>query len=314
MFTERERLNKIFELQSLVDECADIAELCDDDNRVAELLDEIRENAIILCDNTPGCISFDEYVASIFGEADEPSDKLYHITKKENLDVILREGLKPCIGKNSAVANDCEKTIYLSNFYDLPYWRIMLDGDIILEISNINKNKLRSFNFSIYSEYTYDDIIAPENIRVLSAEEMSDCAPDDVYMHNLCREYTITICNIVLEFTRHYENASKNKNYKHPYFDEFVESYKSVLWLLQNRLDFSVVDKNNIRCELAGYADEGNYTFLDEYHYTGKKLYEQLICFPEPDEDIANCHKQLYDFITKTFDYCLDMNTGGWTG
>ena len=60
---------------------------------------------------------------------------LYHLTNKENLPNIFKNGLELRIGHNSKQVHEKEPFIYLCRYCDIPYWKAILVLGIPLGIA-----------------------------------------------------------------------------------------------------------------------------------------------------------------------------------
>ena len=77
-------------------------------------------------------------------------------------------------------------------------------------------------------------------------------------------------------------------------------------------LDYSSVDKKEIRNELKTAGENGCFTFLDTYMFTSNRLYQQLALYPE--DELSTKRNKIYKYIKKYLSGCLSVNTGGWCG
>lgn len=59
---------------------------------------------------------------------------LYHLTDTNTAKRILQEGLKPLIGERSRIVEEEEARIYLSDKKSIPYWKILLEKNVLLRI------------------------------------------------------------------------------------------------------------------------------------------------------------------------------------
>lgn len=226
----------------------------------------------------------------------------YHLTDKENLKSILTSGLEPRIGENSKRAQEEENQIYLCKRCDLPYWKILLKKNIVLQIKDINEDETRAYPYNLYDEYLYDKNIPAENIKRVYTP-----APTEKHMKRLCQSYIESLNRITTTFARY----CYDKDGYEIQTDQLEQSMHCLLYCLNN-LDYSVCTKKEIRQQLKADGECGEYTFLDTYLDTGHRLYEQLILYE--GMELIEERTKLYNYIKTTFKGCLDINTGGWTG
>ena len=225
---------------------------------------------------------------------------LYHITKKEYLDSILKNGLEPRIGENSKMVNEHKPMICLCDEKSIPYWRILLDHSAIVKV-NVDLSKLKKYSYSFYNEFVSNDKIEPSNITIANCGE-----PKDIHMKDLCASYIYSLSGLTTYAARHY-TYSKNEESK-KFLGTMLDSFIAV----KDRLDFSVMSDAEKSLALTDFGESGEYTFLDTYMNQEIKLYEKLIDYPE--DDLSEKRKIVCEYIKTTFHGCLDLNTGGWTG
>lgn len=82
---------------------------------------------------------------------------LYHLTNKNLLSNILKEGLVPNIGISSKMADEPEPAIFLCDNNSLPYWQILLDRDILLKIKILESGTYKVFDYELYKEYVFKE-------------------------------------------------------------------------------------------------------------------------------------------------------------
>lgn len=225
---------------------------------------------------------------------------LYHLTSKENIPSILKEGLKPSVGKNSKKANDNKPSLYLCEYEDIEYWQIILGYDSLLKVKVDDKDSCNKFEYSTYSEFIYEDTIAPDKIEVIPLNP-----PSQYKYEKLLLSYLNTISTACIYCADYYSREYTNLK------EDIVLNAINTVRIVGDKLDYNKIDTYKIRKELKEIGEEGYYTFLDMYLNTGKKLWEQLIYYP--CDNLKEPREWLYNFINKNFKGCLDLCTGGWT-
>lgn len=224
---------------------------------------------------------------------------LYHLCDNEDLENILKEGLVPKKGPNSRLCYEPNFSIYLCDYKSIPYWSILLDKERILKVDKISHNSLERYKYSGYNEYLYHKKIEPSKIRVFEKQIDKKEA-----MHELCINYLYQISDITCNIARFYNNFSD--------FESILAPDLKRINTILNRLDYSVCSDEEIKKILIQDGEEGEYTFADTYLDTDKRLWSQLIEYPE--DGLSELRKELYDFIKRTFsDDVLYCDTGGWT-
>ena len=226
---------------------------------------------------------------------------LYHVTTKDKCRDILVNGLIPSIGEQSEKVSENKPAIYLCDYEEVGKWKIVLGKDTVLRIKNTNENLLEIRDYPSFHEYICFNKIEPYNIELTNVNSTKQ------QMQELCCDYTLHLCCLVTKIIRYYDGYYDN--------DEKVEEWirhtaKSTMEIM-NRFNFDLVKNKRIISTLVNAALEGEYTFLDTYNNTEYRLYEQIIRFPK--DDLYDVRKELHDFITKTYEKCLHINTGGYT-
>lgn len=224
----------------------------------------------------------------------------YHLTSKENAAKILKDGLKPMLGENSMLVSEERPAIYLCKRKDLPYWKILLKREVILQVEESDGMQIERIDYGEYSEYLCSTEIPAEKIKRVYIKMDSIQA-----MKDLCLSYIIT-------FSRCTEIAARHYNYPDQDYGAELEELLDCSLAAALNLDYSVLSRREIKNELINHGDNGCYTFLDTYLDDDVRMYEQLVRYPE--DKFAEKRAKLYQYIKKAFKGCLNVNTGGWTG
>jgi len=233
----------------------------------------------------------------------------YHLTTEAHLKDMLEQGLKCDIGDNSKKVNETEPMIYLCRRKDLPYWEILLGKTIIIQINEAGVSDAEEYDYDDYSEAVCKKDISLEHIkRVYISYDKTKA------MRDLCISYLYSISRIT-EVAARVNTESYIEKYCKTDFKEMKECLSQLLdafFAVSRRLDYASVGKAAVRAELKEAGEECAYTFCDTYLDTGRRLWEQLIHYPE--NEFTPRFKQLHAYIAKTLKGCGKVNTGGWTG
>lgn len=228
--------------------------------------------------------------------------ELYHITEKRNAYEILKNGLNPRIGPRSK-GIETEPLICLTEKEYIPFWKILLGLNTpkILKIS-ITPEDFKEITYASYKEIRIKQSIDPENISLTNIK--TDHASRRNAMRLLCRDRINTISWLCQSCARYYTDGVQ-KSLSHKELEEFMTSEYKIL----KHLDFSVLTLEEKRDIIKDLGESGEFTFLDTYLDTDKKLY-QLSMYDDPyTYDIRN---NLESLISDAFTGCLDISTGGW--
>lgn len=235
---------------------------------------------------------------------------LYHVTTKENAKRILKEGLRASIGDNSSLIGEDEKAVYLCRRSSVKQWRILLDRHTVLGIDEkgTEGKDVHEFAYDSCKELIVYGDIAPEYIkRVYIPKDDRDV------MQTLCRSYIYSISHFCVSCARYYyhrDNEKKPDSYVLSAMEN-VKHYITVLSCILPRLDYSVLDKQEIRDQLRSmYTNDYTCTICDYYADENKRLYQKLVEFPK--DDFYEGRKFIYQFIKQNFKGCLRVNTGSW--
>lgn len=237
-------------------------------------------------------------------------DYFYHLTKREKLKDILSKGLVPCVGENSRAVSEEESFIYLCKKKDIPFWKILVDSDVLLRvdmdgISDFNEKESK-YPYILYDEYLYNKVITPDRIKECSME----CKTENA-MKALCLNFLYSISYISTTCARYYGDIQE--------YDEESRQrlFESLKWQLDNfsviskRLDYSILSKDIIKKKIKEMGEACMFVFTDTYNQTDKRLYEQMILFPE--DELMGKRREVYDFLIENLDGCLTVNTGGFS-
>ena len=228
--------------------------------------------------------------------------KYYHLTTKDKVKNILKKGLKPSIGEKSKIAGETEPAIYLSDKDSIAYWAIILGYDTILEV---DCEVDRDFNYGLYKEYLSYNSIPPE--RISKSSVYVSHLEYYIAMQKICINYLSDISLYCSNCAYYYGRPQYNTKELH---DRINHQAKALLFVVNNLNYPLVLTKENIINEIQNLGESGAYTICDVYCNSGKRLYQMLIEYP--DDDLAEDRKKIYDYICKTFDGCLEVNTGGF--
>lgn len=226
---------------------------------------------------------------------------LYHLTNKQHLQGIMREGLIPQLDRNCHVIDDKREAVFLCEEKDIGKWQIILGSTALLAVDDINQGTLEKFMYSSYSEYACSYCIPPENIRIVTYDPKYTV--DD--MHELCESYLMTISSFTVSCARCFNDPHQDAEY----LDYIKYMAKGIIFAL-NHLDYSVAKMSEWEKFLKDYGSEGEYTFCDTYGNTNTRLWEQL-----PNYDSGEMHADLmkiHDFVKDTFPFAKKLCTGGF--
>ena len=242
--------------------------------------------------------------------------KLYHVTDKRSIHLIKKLGIKPQIGDRSMMVNEKEPAIYLCSFDSIQYWRIILGLDAaVIEVNDDSVSDKRAYSYGgkLYDEFIHFKHISKDNIRVMDSNEWDTKESYEEAMKNLCYACISSLSSFCVSCIRYYNRVFNNGSC-HTDDDKSINILtiraNSIIKSYANILDYSLLSKEDIIKYLVSEGDSGEYTICDKYGNTNKRLYQMLIEYPK--DGFYDTRKEIYDYIVKTFDGCLETDTGGY--
>lgn len=231
---------------------------------------------------------------------------LYHLTNKENLPSIFKNGLELRIGHNSKQVHEKEPLLCLCRYRDLPYWKAILGVSTVLRVK-VDLEQCERYDYTYYSEFLCKQTIKPENIQKVYTPKTNM-----EQMRTLCFNNLYLLNNLTLAAARYYTYLDKYDESEKAERKETLGINLDGMLAVSKNLDYSSISQEELGKELRAIGDDGQYTFLDFYLRTHKRLYEQLIIYPK--DDLYEKREKMYNWFKETFYGCLDVDTGGWTG
>lgn len=232
---------------------------------------------------------------------------LYHVTRAENVESILKYGLKAQIGENSQSVLEEHSAVFLCDEASIPYWHIILGADAVIKV-DVDSRLCEEFQYSLYKEFICPNDISADNIELCIGYS---CA-DKEAMRNLCASFVYTLGSLMVRIARYYDNPDvwDGNSEEASQQRKFLKGDICSLLTVFKRLDYSVCDMNDICSELVEAGESGEYTFADTYKNSDKRLWEMLDQYPcdEMEED----RKNLKNLISSSLSECLYVETGGW--
>lgn len=238
---------------------------------------------------------------------------LYHITEKRKVDSILKNGLLPKVGKRSKNIESVP-IICLTELEYLDVWKILLhlNQPAVLEIrlpeiehDDIVSGLVENFdnvNYDGYKEIRTNAKIEPDCISLVKIP--NDRKHKRNTMRMLCQNYIDSFSYVCTCCARHYADGVRKYTTQ-----EDIEGMLQSIYSILSHLNFSVLSTPEKRKYLKNFGESGEFTFLDTYLKSGKKLYQLSMYDDDRTYDIR-C--KLEDLIRKNFADCLDICTGGW--
>lgn len=231
---------------------------------------------------------------------------LYHLTNKENLPSIFKNGLELRIGHNSKQVHEEKPLLCLCRYRDLPYWKTILGESTVLRVK-VDITQCEKYDYAYYSEFLCKQKIKPENIQKVYTPKANK-----KQMQELCVNYLYALSQLTLKAARYYTYIDGDDKELTAERKESFEIILDGMMAVIKNLDYSVVSQEELGKKLREIGDEGLYTFLDYYMRTENRLYEQLILYPK--DEFFEKREKLYKWFKETFYGCLHVDTGGWTG
>lgn len=237
---------------------------------------------------------------SFFAEnADTTNICLYHITERSSAESILKDGLKPYIGKNSQLCMEKQPLICLTDRESILYWLLLLDlrDPVLLKVALSEQPEKLKYGF--YSEYLVFKPIASNSIALADQSILHEDFSDA--QRKLCNSYMRTLCYMCVQIVRMYARESLDADY----FKQ-IASFLDII----DRLDFTCYTQPEWRDLISAFGADGEYTFCDK-SVDKIRLWAKIIMFPE--DKYSSVRLRLSQMIQTLFYGCLDLCTGGLT-
>ncbi len=239
-----------------------------------------------------------------------PNKYYYHVTTKDKLDAIMKEGLKPTIGKNSASVNEDEPAIYLSNRRDIPYWSILLRTDTVLKIDSrgIDLDEW-SWTYDNYEEFRTHKPISPQWITKSSRPNKAESF---AAMRDLAKSYIYTLSYMCFAAIRT-EWSWLNDDLSAEGETRVIEAAKTIAGditanlEIMSYIDFGTITQREIARVVRKHSNDACYiTFADSYFSkdsdpdvpdAGKRCWQHLANIEM--EEMKDACLELHKFIKK---------------
>lgn len=238
--------------------------------------------------------------------------KYYHLTNETEVDSILKNGLKPLIGKNSESVGETEERVYLSDYDSVKYWSRLLNKDVLLEV-DMDKEIGYGYQYgdavSTYNEFYVYSNIEPSRIRQIKMPEL----PDDEVNVSILLDYSYTLTSLCNEIISYYVDKSTVCTVFNDE-DELIEEVTHVI----NAMKYVTKPKsskmiNELRNEIRLYNTRlymsWNTMYIDNPDYPdiyGLRKCD-IISAIEPDKKSIAIRKQLTELIRTLYEDCFDI-------
>ncbi len=246
---------------------------------------------------------------------------LYHVTTKENAELILKTGcIQPMHGKNSERNGEEGYAVYLCRPEQAWFWTVMLGTNgMCIEVhtdeDGFPDDLIYKQNTDGYDEYITGMCITGD--AIVRKPVFADVPPLKD-RQRFARMVVTTTCTLCTTIARMFRNTMDNDN-KHrtdiKAWEELARASEYNAFLIENT-DFSCV---NIADTLKDYADDGEYAFTDTYMCTDLRLWEMLPKYKNygytgNKDTLYGALARLHKAILQNFSSGLYTHTGGFTG
>lgn len=238
--------------------------------------------------------------------------KYYHLTNETEVDSILKNGLKPLIGKNSESVGETEERVYLSDYDSVKYWSRLLNKDVLLEV-DMDKEIGYGYQYgdavSTYNEFYVYSNIEPSRIRQIKMPEL----PDDEVNVSILLDYSYTLTSLCNEIISYYVDKSTVCTVFNDE-DELIEEVTHVI----NAMKYVTKPKsskmiNELRNEIRLYNTRlymsWDTMYIDSPDYPdicGLRKCD-IISVIEPDKKSIAIRKRLTELIRNLYEDCFDI-------
>lgn len=223
--------------------------------------------------------------------------ELYHVTKKQFLESIMKDGLVPQLGENSSACFELIPKVFLCSKEKAVFWSIVLGGDTVLKVCNV-----KNICIDHEDEFSTQDRIAPKDIKLVRALYTEKEYKDT--MKKVCNDYADILSHICVKCAEYYNMEPSEE--KEGLFAYLVCRIYATITVME-RLNFDVTE---ICTFLKKQSDDCLHTYDDMYGGTGFRLYQMLVKYPE--DSLAPLRENLYEVMLKKLRGTFFVNTGQW--
>jgi len=223
---------------------------------------------------------------------------LYHVTKRDNVPRILREGLLPAAGRNALSAGDAAPGVYLCERRQAAVWALVLDADAFVKVRTDGLDALIMNDYDSLREYVSYGSIAPERL-----------SPCDVPLNpheasRTCKSYVMCASENTVTLLRMLARKRQDK----ATIDALNATIRNIAGIL-DRLPWEHANPGAILKALKHECSQGEYTMCDTYMDTGRKFWECL------DDPRIPAGPQLKAVLAEKLGPDFpSLCTGGWDG
>lgn len=233
--------------------------------------------------------------------------KYYHLTNEEEAASILKNGLKPLIGKNSESVGETEERVYLTDYDSVKYWAMLLNKNILLEVAmdkEISYSCQYGDGVSSYKEFfVYSDIEA-SRIRQIKMPELQD---DEVNV-SILLDYSFTLTSLCNDIISYYVDKSTVFYDEDEMIEEVTHIINAMKYLLKPTKTINDL-KNRIRRCHTEMCIAWDTMYIDSPDYPdvcGLRKCD-IISVIEPDKKSITVRKQLTELIRTLYEDCFDI-------
>ena len=227
----------------------------------------------------------------------------YHLTSAVKLNGIMRDGLLPDVGSNSSKVGEDVNMVYLCKEDDVPYWKLILDRDTLLEVRISSDTNIDRYAYGYYTEYLYPYVIPAEQLRLVAMTLVP------MHIYDVLRlEYLMTCSTVINDVVRRY-------HHKQPFDEAYVFGLDATCnnyIATMSRLNYADANRTRLSNCLLREANEGETTLCDLYANTTQRFYQvfEAIC---KDNNCSGGLK-LVNFLKQYLGDVLNTDTGGSLG
>lgn len=252
--------------------------------------------------------------------------KLYHLTDKKIVPIILEQGLVPMIGKHSKIVGDCRCAVYLTDFHSVPTWNAFFGGGCALLEVDIPDDVFIQMDMDAhmfgaayadiggdYKELSSDSAIPPEFISVYDGEMPT---MDDGALCGYVFKFIRDITSICVDWARIYKRREMRTLFSGaPFFAVVLEDVEIALQIgymlkVLKTLDFSMLTEANAARIFRMYSETGRTCFTDTVGDGGERLCDML-CGEDNETTLSvSERRRLFVWMRKTFGSALQTDTG----
>ena len=218
---------------------------------------------------------------------------LYHVTSADSVERILRYGIHPKVGANSALVHEKNGLVCLTDRDSFPYWAVLLGRDSVLRVDVTGlEPALHRRKASPFAEYVTTSYISPRRVR-----EIPMVRPDHKGMTQLRQYYMVNYVNAIVNVVVKSYEPLADEGLSLPAKEQRAlhEKFTRVFTMI-DRLQFEALSPNELSACVDKVKADGEPFFTEKTWY-GYSRYESMLYLSQFDDDVFADAEKLVEWL-----------------